>query len=119
MSNKSLKPTPPAFGLRGFVQSMNRPREITDNAHMESFFHSMKSDVVHGICFAQEAELRTLLRGYIPYYNRARLRSGVGYSSPIAYRTQTRPKRTEERSPFSRAARSREVNAGVGQTREV
>ena len=38
---------------------MNRPREITDNAYMESFFHSMKSDAVHGVRFAQEAELRT------------------------------------------------------------
>jgi transposase InsO family protein len=73
----------------GFVQSMNRPREITDNAHMESFFHSMKSDAVHGIRFAQEPELRTLLRSYIPYYNRVRLHSGIGYSSPIAYEMHT------------------------------
>jgi len=56
---------------------------------MESFLHSMKSDVVHGIRFAQEAELRTLLRSYIPYYNRVRLHSGIGYSSPITYETQT------------------------------
>jgi putative transposase len=33
----------------GFVQSMNRPGEIADNAHMESFFHSMKTDVVHEV----------------------------------------------------------------------
>jgi len=67
------------------VQSMNRPREITDNAHMESFFHSMKSDALHGVRFAQEPELRTLLRRYIPYYNGVRLHSGIGYSSPIDY----------------------------------
>jgi transposase InsO family protein len=42
------------LGALGFVQSMNRPREITDNAHMESFFHSMKSDTVHGVTFAHE-----------------------------------------------------------------
>jgi transposase InsO family protein len=69
----------------GFIQSMNRPREITDNAYMESFFHSMKSDAVHGVRFAQEAELRTLLRRYMPYYNGVRLHSGIGYSCPIAY----------------------------------
>ncbi len=74
----------------GFVQSMNRPREITDNAHMESFFHSMKSDAVHGVRFTQEAELRTLLRQYIPYYNSVRLHSGIGYSSPIAYEAHAR-----------------------------
>jgi putative transposase len=69
----------------GFVQSMNRPREITDNAHMESFFHSMKSDVVHGVRFMDDTQLVSLLRSYIPYYNGVRLHSGIGYSSPVAY----------------------------------
>ena len=69
----------------GFVQSMNRPREITDNAHMESFFHSMKSDVVHGVSFAHPGELERLLRSYIPYYNGVRLHSGIGYCSPVDY----------------------------------
>ena len=72
----------------GLVQSMNRPREITDNAHMESFFHSMKSDAVHGVRFAEHAELVRLLRGYIPYYNSVRMHSGIGYSSPVAYETR-------------------------------
>ncbi len=69
----------------GFVQSMNRPREITDNAHMESFFHSMKSDAVHGVIFAHEGELAHVLRSYIPYYNGVRLHSGIGYASPVNY----------------------------------
>jgi putative transposase len=74
----------------GFVQSMNRPREITDNAYMESFFHSMKSDAVHGLSVPDPGELRRRLRSYIPYYNGVRLHSGIGYCSPIAYEAQTR-----------------------------
>ena len=72
----------------GFVQSMNRPREITDNAHMESFFHSMKSDTVHGFTFTTADQLVQLLRSYIPYYNGVRLHSGIGYSSPVNYEVQ-------------------------------
>ena len=72
----------------GFVQSMNRPREVTDNAHMESFFHSMKTDVVHGVTLASPEELGRLLRRYIPYYNRVRLHSGLGYRSPVDYEAQ-------------------------------
>jgi transposase InsO family protein len=69
----------------GFVQSMNRPREVTDNAHMESFFHSMKTDVVHGVSLASQDEVGRLLRSYIPYYNHVRLHSGLGYRSPVDY----------------------------------
>jgi putative transposase len=73
----------------GFVQSMNRPREVTDNAHMESFFHSLKSEAVHGIRFPHQADLERLVRSYMPYYNGVRLHSGIGYSSPVAYEALT------------------------------
>jgi transposase InsO family protein len=72
----------------GFVQSMNRPREVTDNAHMESFFHSMKTDVVHGVALASPTEGDRLVRSYIPYYNRVRLHSGLGYRSRVDYEAQ-------------------------------
>jgi putative transposase len=74
----------------GFMQSMNRPREVTDNAHMESFFHSMKSDAIHGVSFEHEAELVRRLRSYIPYYNSVRLHSGIGYFSQIDYEARTK-----------------------------
>jgi transposase InsO family protein len=74
----------------GFVQSMNRPREVTDNAHMESFFHSMKSDVVHGNRFRRQADLERLVHSYMPYYNGVRLHSGIGYSSPVAFEDQSK-----------------------------
>ena len=32
----------------GIAQSMNRPGKFTDNAYMESFLHSLKSDLIHG-----------------------------------------------------------------------
>ena len=69
----------------GIVQSMNRPGRPTDNAHMESFFHSLKSDVIHGQKFYSEAQLRTTLRRYIVYYNRIRAHSALDYRSPIDF----------------------------------
>jgi transposase InsO family protein len=69
---------------------MNRPREITDNVYMESFFHSMKSDTIDGFTLTTAAELRRLLRSYIPYYNSVRRHSGIGYRSPMDYGAQRR-----------------------------
>jgi putative transposase len=74
----------------GFVQSMNRPGAIADNAHMESFFHSMKTDVVHGVRVGSDETLARLLRSYIPYYNGVRLHSGLDYHAPAAYEALTR-----------------------------
>lgn len=46
----------------GITQSMNRPGKINDNAHIESFFHSMKSEIVHGLAFAEDREIVRAVR---------------------------------------------------------
>ena len=46
----------------GFIQSMNRPGKMTDNASMESFFHSFKSNVYHGLVFETKGDMREVLR---------------------------------------------------------
>ena len=70
---------------RGIVQSMNRPGTMADNAFIESFFHSMKSDVIHGHPQRKPAELEGVVRRYIARYNRTRLHSALDYRSPIDY----------------------------------
>lgn len=68
------------------VASMDRPNHCTDNAHMESFFHSLKAEVIPGVSFKREQELRVVLSGYInQFYNQKRLHSGIGYMAPAEY----------------------------------
>jgi transposase InsO family protein len=69
----------------GFTQSMNRPGKVTDNAFIESFFHSMKSEVFHGYTFTEDRQVRQTLRRYLPFYNRDRLHSSLNYVSPATY----------------------------------
>jgi transposase InsO family protein len=69
----------------GVVQSMNRPGEMNDNAHMESFFHSMKSDVIHGRQFASARCVDAVVRDYLPFYNGVRLHSSLDYQPPSKY----------------------------------
>jgi transposase InsO family protein len=59
----------------GITQSMNRPGKVTDNAYIESFFHSMKSDIVHGLTFTEDHEIESAVRHYVPFYNGTRLHS--------------------------------------------
>lgn len=67
----------------GFIQSMNRPSaKMADNATMESFFHSMKADGVHGVTFKDGRSAAGFVRWYIPFYNSRRLHSSLGYMSP-------------------------------------
>ncbi len=70
------------------VHQSSALRGPEDNAHMESFFHSLKAEVVHGVQFATEAALRRELGGYMVYYNHRRFHSALGYRSPVDYESR-------------------------------
>jgi putative transposase len=72
-----------------FVQSVNRPNSMNDNVHIESFFHSMKSDIVHGKRFDEDREIVAALYDYMPFYNNTRLHSSLGYVPPATYEQQS------------------------------
>ena len=69
----------------GVQQSMTRGGAPDENAHMESFFHSLKGDLIHGRTFQTIEELRLGLRRYLQYYNQQRLHSSLDYRSPVDY----------------------------------
>ena len=71
-----------ALGVR---QSTTRGGCPADNAHAESFFHSLKADRLHGVVFTDDRALRQCIAGYVRYYNHQRLHSSLGYRSPVAY----------------------------------
>jgi putative transposase len=69
----------------GILQSTTRGGAPDENAHMESFFHSLKADIIHGRRFENVTELRRELHRYVGYYNRKRLHSALSYQSPVDY----------------------------------
>jgi putative transposase len=69
----------------GFIQSMNRPGSMNDNAHMESFFHSLKVEGLYKKKFDTDQQLREALVGYFQFYNQQRLHSALQYLAPAAY----------------------------------
>ncbi|OAN44831.1 hypothetical protein A6A04_08450 [Paramagnetospirillum marisnigri] len=63
--------------------SMSRRGNCWDNAPMESFFGSLKTELVHGQRYHTRDEARRDLFVYIEsYYNRVRLHSALGYITP-------------------------------------
>ena len=73
------------LAANGVRQSMTRGGAPRENAHMESFFHSLKADVIHGRTFQTVIELRQVLRRYVQYYHHQRLHSALEYQSPVDY----------------------------------
>lgn len=68
------------------VQSMSRKGDCWDNAVSESFFHSLKTELVHHERFKTRAEANQAIFDYIEiFYNRQRLHSTNGYESPVEF----------------------------------
>ena len=73
-----------AVARLGLLQSAS-VRGPGDNAHAESFFHSLKAELTRGAHFATDHALHAALAPYIRYYNTVRLHSGLNYQSPLAF----------------------------------
>ena len=72
-----------ALSASGITPSMSRKGDCWDNAPMESFFHTLKTERVHHRIYATRAEARRDLFGYIEGFNNShRLHSALGYLSP-------------------------------------
>jgi len=70
----------------GLICSMSRRGDCWDNAPMESFFASLKKELVHQEDYRSRAEARASVFEYIEvFYNRVRRHSALGYQSPLAY----------------------------------
>jgi transposase InsO family protein len=68
----------------GLRASMSRKGDCYDNAPMESFFHTLKTELVHQRHYATRAEAARDIFAYIEgFYNRTRRHSAIGYISPI------------------------------------
>ena len=74
------------LGRHGITCSMSRRGDCWDNAPMESFFASLKKELVHHEDYRSRAEARASLFEYIEaFYNRVRRHSALGYLSPVEY----------------------------------
>ena len=72
----------------GDEQSMSRRGNCLDNAAMESFFATLKSEFFYLNQFESIEQLREGLRRYIRYYNHERISLKRNGLSPVQYRTQ-------------------------------
>jgi putative transposase len=68
------------------VASMSRKANCYDNAYIESFWSSLKYEVVYHQRFATRAAARAAVFSYIEaFYNRTRMHSSLGYLSPAQF----------------------------------
>lgn len=73
----------------GITASMSRPGNCYDNAVAESFFGTLKTELVHQVRYATRAEARTSVFEWIEcWYNRRRRHSSLSYLSPEAFEAQ-------------------------------
>jgi putative transposase len=82
------------LGRHGITCSMSRVAQCWDNAPVESFFASLKRELVHDERYTSRAEARASIFEYVEaFYNRVRLHSSLGYVSPAEFERAHNPNR--------------------------
>ncbi len=78
------------LAAEGVTASMSRRANCYDNAHMESFWGTLKAEALANRTFATRSEARMAIFDYIEtFYNRVRLHSALGYQSPVDFEQPT------------------------------
>lgn len=75
-----------ALAVARMIASMSRRANCYDNAAMESFWSTLKLELIYRREFADQTQVRHAVFDYIEvFYNRQRLHSALGYQSPAAF----------------------------------
>jgi transposase InsO family protein len=70
---------------------MSAPGHCYDNAAMESFFSTLKTELLHRQSWSSHAQVELALFDYIEtFYNRRRLHSALNYQSPSEFEANAR-----------------------------
>lgn len=88
-SDRGVQYTSAAYGAlltrAGFRVSMSRVGNCWDNAPVESFFSSLKAEVLPDRLWLTRADAQHALTAYVRFYNERRLHSSLGFQSPQEY----------------------------------
>ena len=70
----------------GVTPSMSRAANCYDNAKVEGFWATLKSELIQDHVFATRAEAKSAIFSYIEvFYNRTRLHGALGFQSPVDF----------------------------------
>ena len=71
---------------QGGIQSLSRKGECWDNAVGESWFATLKEELIHRQSWATKAQVRRAVFEFVEvFYNRQRLHSSLNYMTPVEY----------------------------------
>ena len=74
------------LGRHRIRQSMSRKGDCWDNAPMESFFHTLKTELVMHCTYRTRDQARASVFDYVEvFYNRQRRHSTINYEAPLAF----------------------------------